>query len=123
MEFGGIVYFRTEVYNNNDTENGMRKHVKTNVLHRKGHNIKMVAYFYYQERGILVYYNQSNRTTDGYVSAGTTLTIQNYEDADIFISYEELHLGCGHFDVKFYDKDDSEQDLIQSDWMYFTCDR
>ena len=89
------------------TENGrkgMRIHVKFTVLHMKGVEAYLAIYFEMKNGDKVLTNNKDFRSKSGQVALYKSLTPAYdeavYDDAQLFIPYDELNLGKGRFDLK-----------------------
>lgn len=104
---------------------GMRIHVKfttSNMYQVQGY---CNAYFYFSDGTSLKDYNQRYYTSDGNVSVHRTFTPNyvecRYNDLQLFMPYDELHMASGNFNLKFYiEIHDNSKRLTSSDWVHFT---
>jgi hypothetical protein len=104
---------------------GMRIHVKfttSNMYQVQGY---CNAYFYFSDGTSLKDYNQRYYTSDGNVSVHRTFTPNyvecRYNDLQLFMPYDELHMASGNFNLKFYIQiHDNSKRLTSSDWVHFT---
>jgi hypothetical protein len=84
---------------------GMRIHVKFTIDDRKGREGQVIAHFFFDNGQKLEDFNGSYTTVGGQVAVGDTFrprfVSSIYEDFELFMPYEELHLGVGEHDLKF----------------------
>lgn len=101
---------------------GMVIHVQLHVTGLKNVASRVVAYFYLRTGAPLKDKNGTFTTTDGNVSASENFTpLDNdarFDDVQIFIPYDELELGAGSYQLKFFvsvfDMRHTEQALTSS---------
>ena len=84
---------------------GMRIHAKFNINNLKGKKCRAVGWFYYNNGSKLEDTNGEYNTSDGQVSVGQDFTPlytnTDFNDLEIFMPYEELHLLSGSHKLKF----------------------
>ncbi len=107
---------------------GMLIHIKFNVSGMKDQEGRATAYFYQRDGGALQSADNTFNTSDGKVAAGESFTPgydpAQYDDLQIFMPYDELELGAGKHELKFYialwEKAHPENpSLAESPWIDF----
>jgi hypothetical protein len=87
-------------------QTGMRIHVSFTINNRQKIKCQMAAYFLSGNGTYLLDYNNRFSTVDGKVSIGSYFTPKymtaQYEDYQLFMPYNELHLGQGQYTLAFY---------------------
>jgi hypothetical protein len=117
-----------------DGRKGMKIYPQFAVKHAKGKELRVSAYFYFNDGRPLKDFNDSYNTSNGNVSTGTDIqpccditnySLGDYYDFYLFIPYSELHLDSGDFyNLKFYVVIWENNNKIQeSDWITFTVDK
>lgn len=85
---------------------GMLIHVKFTIDGMKGNDGMCALYFKYKNGDFLKDYNNSYNSSDGCVSCGATFTpgydSTVYNDYQLFMPYEELHMSSGKSNLAFY---------------------
>ncbi|MFN8513510.1 MAG: protein kinase [Chloroflexia bacterium] len=105
---------------------GMLIHVKFTTQGTKGVKSRAIAYFYYADGKVLKDTDGSYTTTEGQVAVGKDYTPgydnTRYDDYQLFLPYDQLHLAVGQYNLKFYvalydyDLDDF---VAESDYVTF----
>ncbi|MCM1177020.1 MAG: hypothetical protein NC308_00835 [Clostridium sp.] len=86
-------------------QKGMMIHINFTANGLKNHKIEVAAYFMFSDGTSLNDYDGYYHTTDGKVSTGDTSTVtydsSRWDDYQLFMPYEQLHLGSGSYSLKF----------------------
>lgn len=89
-----------------DGYQGMVIHLDVDATGLNGHEIRGNAYFENGDGTKLYDMDQNYGTAEGQVSTGNTYKAQfdeqHWSDFEMFIPYDQLHLGTGDFRLKFY---------------------
>lgn len=107
-------------------EKGMRMHFKFNIEHHKDKQCRLIVYFEFEDGTELKDYNNSYGTINGNVSVGQDFEPgfddAVYDDLEVFMPYDELHLSEGNSDLRFcaslYDMT-TITEITQSDYYLF----
>ncbi len=106
----------------NETK-GMRIHIKFTIHNSKDEECMAVAHFYSDSGALLKDFNGQYNSADGYVAVGTNFTPVHtgtiFEDFQLFMPIDELHLDKGIYNLKFVIK------LYRKDIGFFaeSCDQ
>lgn len=88
-----------------EQKKGMRIHITFDVRNLKSKKCKANAYFYYTSGKPLKDFNDELSTTDGNVAMHDTFTPtyanSSFKDFQLFMPYDELHMGTGKYNLKF----------------------
>ncbi len=113
-----------------DGVKGMKILVDFSVQNMKGIDGSCAAYFYYENGNRVMDKNQKFKTADGHAATHTTIkpgyhpkTV--YTDLEIFMPYNELEVGSGKHNLKFYcilweNSSSSVNSIAQSQYYSFT---
>jgi hypothetical protein len=109
-------------------EKGMLIHVKFTTQGTKGVKSRAIAYFHYADGKVLKDADGDYTTNDGQVSVGKDYQPNydntKYDDYQLFMPYEQLHLPTGTYSLKFsvalYDYA-LEDFLAESDFVTFSA--
>ena len=113
-----------------DGVKGMKILVDFSVQNMKGIDGSCAVYFYYENGNRVMDKNQKYKTADGHAATHTTIKPgyhpkTEYTDFEIFMPYNELEVGSGKHNLKFYcilwENSSSSNNLIaQSQYYSFT---
>lgn len=88
-----------------DGQMGMMIHVSFNVNNLQGQNCALNVWFNYKNGSKLMDFNGLYKSTDGQVSIFSSFTPgyenTSYNDFQVFMPYDELHMQRGRHDLKF----------------------
>ena len=113
-----------------DGVKGMKILVDFSVQNMKGIDGSCAVYFYYENGNRVMDKNQKFKTADGHAATHTTIkpgyhpkTV--YTDLEIFMPYNELEVGSGKHNLKFYcilweNSSSSVNSIAQSQYYSFT---
>ncbi|TCC99969.1 matrixin family metalloprotease [Pedobacter psychroterrae] len=107
-------------------KNGMRIIGSFRIINSVGRKCKFVAFFYAGNGTPLRDYNQQYSTLNGAVAVGLEIIPNNnssvYNNQELFIPYEELHMPRGFHNLKMIVSvfDDQEREIAQAGAYYFT---
>ncbi|MDM8548950.1 phospholipase D-like domain-containing protein [Desulfobacterales bacterium HSG2] len=109
----------------NDNE-GLKIRIKFKTENLNGFQCGVAAYFSLKDWMVLKDFNGLFTSTDGQVSVGKYFVSENdifYDEADLFIPYEELHLNKGNYFCEFliklyYFYNDTQHSFLQCSQPY-----
>jgi hypothetical protein len=112
-----------------DGEVGLAIYPMFAVRHAQNSRLRVTAYFYFEDGEQLEDFNDNYTTDSGHVSTGedivpccptTGFSLGDTYDFALFIPYDELHLGDGTHELKFFVSVwDGNTEVITSDWTHF----